>query len=300
MKVLVAGGGGFIGRYLCWRLGELGHEPVVLTRGPLNSGTAVPRRVPWDGASVAPDWLKAAGECPAWINLCGAGIADSRWSRARKAALQESRLAPTRALLAALQEVKAKPQVFISASAVGYYGDTKDRSADEANSYGSGFLAQLCIAWEREALKAAALGVRTACLRLGVVLGADGGMLARLVPLFRLGLGGPWGDGRQWLSWIAREDLAGLVAHLLSAEVSGAVNAVSPQPVTNREFSRTLGRVLGRPAWLRVPGLALRLALGEMADALLLSQRASPQKALASGFVFRQPDLETVLRDELG
>jgi hypothetical protein len=256
--------------------------------------------VRWDGTNVAPDWLQAAGDCAAWINLCGEGIADSRWSRARKAALEQSRLAPTRALLAALQELKSKPKVLINASAVGYYGDTKDRSADEAFSYGSGFLAQLCIAWEREALKASALGVRTVCLRLGVVLGADGGMLARLVPLFRLGLGGPLGNGRQWLSWISREDLAGLVAHLLAAEVSGAVNAVSPQAASNREFSRILGRVLGRPAWLRVPGLALRLVLGEMADALLLSQRASPQKALASGYVFRQPDLETVLRDELG
>ncbi len=299
MKILVAGGNGFIGRYLCWRLGELGHETVVLTRRPFVPATAASRGVRWDGASIAPDWLRAAGDCAAWINLCGEGIADSRWSKARKTVLQESRLAPTRALVAGLKEVVVKPKVLINASALGYYGETRAWAADEAFSYGSGFLAQLCIAWEREALKAATLGVRTVCLRLGVVLGADGGMLARLVPLFRLGLGGPWGDGRQWLSWISREDLAGLVAHLLAAKVSGAVNAVAPRPVTNGEFCRTLGRVLGRPAALRVPSLVLRLVLGEMADALLLSQRASPKKALDSGYVFRQPDLETALRNEL-
>ena len=262
MKVLVAGGSGFIGRYLCWRLGELGHEVVVLTRRLAADRTAAPRQVPWDGKTVTPEWLGAAADCPAWINLCGAGVADARWSRARKKVLQESRLDPTRALVAALGQAGAKPKVLINASAVGYYGSTGDQAADESFSYGNGFLAQLCAAWEREALQAAALGVRTVCLRLGVVLGADGGVLARLVPLFRLGLGGPLGGGRQWLSWISREDLAGLVVHLLTAEVSGSVNAAAPRPVTNREFCRTLGRVLGRPAWLRVPGLALRLALG--------------------------------------
>jgi uncharacterized protein len=299
MKILVAGGSGFIGRYLCWRLGELGHETVVLTRRPAVDGTAAPRQVLWDGRAVAPEWLRAASECAAWVNLCGAGVADARWSRARRQVLQESRLAPTRALVAALGQVEAKPKVFINASAAGYYGSTGDRTADESFSYGSGFLPQLCAAWEREALQAAPLGVRTVCLRLGVVLGADGGMLARLAPLFRLGLGGPLGGGRQWLSWISREDLAGLIAHLLTAEVSGGVNAAAPRPVTNREFSQTLARVLGRPAWLRVPGLALRLAWGEMADVSLVGQRVTPKKALASGFVFMQPDLETVLRAEL-
>jgi hypothetical protein len=299
MKVLVAGGSGFIGRYLCWRLNELGHEPVVLTRQPGTGVGALPRRVPWDGKTVTPEWLRAASECAAWINLCGAGVADARWSRARQKVLQESRLDPTRALVAALGQAASKPKVLINASAVGYYGDTKDRTADESFSYGSGFLAQLCAVWEHEALQAAPLGVRTVCLRLGVVLGGDGGMLARLVPLFRLGLGGPLGNGRQWLSWISREDLAGLIAHLLTAEVSGGVNAAAPRPATNREFSQALARVLGRPAWLRVPGLALRLALGEMAEMLLTGQRVTPKKALASGFVFLQPDLETVLRAEL-
>ncbi|MCX5794750.1 MAG: TIGR01777 family oxidoreductase [Elusimicrobia bacterium] len=296
MKVLVAGGSGFIGRALCARLGALGHEAVILTRRP---AAAAPGQVRWDGAGMAPEWLRAAGDCSAWINLCGEGIADSRWSRARRTVLRESRLAPTRALVAGLEKVGAKPAVLINASAVGCYGETGDQAVDESAPYGEGFLAELCRDWELEALKAAALGVRTVCLRLGVVLGAGGGMLSRLVPLFRLGLGGPLGDGRQWLSWISREDFAGLVAHLLAADVSGAVNAVSPKPVTNEEFCRTLGRVLGRPAALRVPSFALRLAFGQMADALLLGQRASPRKALDSGYAFRQPDLEAVLRAEL-
>jgi uncharacterized protein (TIGR01777 family) len=298
MKILLAGGNGFIGRDICRRLGDLGHETVVLTRRPFVPAIAASRSVHWDGVSVAPEWLRAAEGCDAWLNLCGEAIADSRWSKARQIVLKESRLAPTRALVSGIAEIEAKPKVLINASAVGCYGDTKNWT-DETAPYGGGFLAQLCAAWEREALQAATLGVRTICLRLGVVLGAEGGMLARMVPLFRLGLGGPLGDGRQWLSWISHEDLAGLVAHLMAAEVSGGVNAVAPDPVTNQDFCRTLGRVLGRPAGLRVPGWALRLALGEMAEALLLGQRASPRKALDSGYVFRQPDLEAVMRAEL-
>ena len=293
VKILIAGGSGFVGRFLCWRLAELGHRPVVLSRRPQAGELA------WDGRSLAGEALNAAGECPAWVNLCGAGVADARWSRERKKVLQESRLAPTRALVEALGRASAKPKVLINASAVGYYGETGDRTADESFSYGTGFLPSLCAMWEHEAMAAAALGVRPVCLRLGVVLGADGGILARVAPLFRLGLGGPLGGGRQWLSWISREDLAGLVAHLISSDVSGGVNAVSPHPVTNRVFAQTLGRVLGRPAWVRVPGLALRLLLGEMADVLLQGQRTAPKKAQASGFVFLQPDLEAVLRDEL-
>lgn len=294
MKILIAGGSGFVGRFLCWRLAELGHRPVILSRRPQ------PRQLCWDGRSLDADALRAAAECPAWVNLCGAGIADARWSPSRKKILQESRLAPTRALVEAAGKVSVRPKVLVNASAVGYYGDTGDRVADESHSYGSGFLSSLCAMWEQEAMQAAPLGVRTVCLRLGAVLGADGGMLARLLPLFRLGLGGPLGSGRQWLSWISREDLAGLVAHLIGCDVSGGVNAVSPNPATNRVFTQTLGRVLGRPARLKVPGLVLRLLLGELADIMLQGQRTAPKKALASGFVFMQPDLETVLRDELG
>jgi len=299
MKILVAGGTGFIGRYLCWRLAEAGHDVLVLTRRLRQDAAAVPRQAFWDGATAAPSWLAAAAECPAWINLCGEGVADARWSAARKKALTESRLGPTRTLVSALAQVPKKPRVLINASAVGYYGDTGDRTTPEAAAPGKGFLAQLCAAWENEAQRASESGVRVVCLRLGAVLGREGGILARLAPLFRLGLGGPLGNGKQWLSWISREDLAGLVEHLLKAEVSGAVNAVAPKPATNLDFSRTLGRVLERPARFRVPGLVLQLALGEMASMLLTGQRASAKKALDAGYVFKKPDLEAVLREEL-
>lgn len=298
MKVLVAGGSGFIGRYLSWRLREAGHEVLVLTRGrpPALPGVSFVR---WDAVKMDESCLSAAADCEAWINLCGAGMADGRWSRERKTLLRESRLAPTRALVFGLTRLPAAPKVLISASAVGFYGDAGDRPVDEAFAPRGGFLSDLCSSWEKEASQASALGVRTVCLRLGAVLARDGGMLGRLLPLFRLGLGGTLGGGRQWLAWISRDDLAGLIGHLLTAPVNGAVNAVSPRPVTNREFARTLGAVLGRPSWLWVPGPALRLALGEMAGMLLTGQRAVPKKALESGFSFQHADLEAALRAEL-
>jgi uncharacterized protein (TIGR01777 family) len=202
-------------------------------------------------------------------------------------------------LVTALQKVSSRPKVLINASAVGYYGDAASKSLDENSPAGRGFLAELCAEWEKEALKASASGVRTVCLRLGAVLGRDGGMLARLAPMFRRGLGGPLGSGKQWVSWISREDLGSLVAHILRAEVSGPLNAVAPEPVTNREFSAALGEVLGRPSWLRVPGLGLRLALGEMAGMLLGGQKAYPRKAVGSKFTFKYPVLDAALRAEL-
>ncbi len=198
-----------------------------------------------------------------------------------------------------MSKVPVRPKVFISASAVGYYGDMGNITVDESDAAGQGFLAGLCADWEREALRAAESGVRVVGLRLGAVLGREGGMLARLVPLFKLGLGGPLGDGKQWLSWISREDLARLIIHLVAADISGAVNAVAPEPVTNGEFSRALGAVLHRPAFLRVPGFALRLALGGMASVLLTGQRVVSRKVMESGFVFKHPSLDAALRAEL-
>jgi len=198
-----------------------------------------------------------------------------------------------------MSKVPVRPKVFISASAVGYYGDMGNITVDESDAAGQGFLAGLCADWEREALRATESGVRVVCLRLGAVLGRKGGMLARLIPLFKLGLGGPLGDGKQWLSWISQEDLARLVVHLLAADVSGAANAVAPEPVTNGEFSRALGAVLHRPAFLRVPGFALRLALGGMASVLLTGQRVVSRKVMESGFVFKHPSLDAALRAEL-
>ena len=293
VRILVAGGSGFVGRSVCRALQEAGHEPLVLSRRP---GPSV---VLWDGASKDDAWLSAAATCPAWINLCGEGIAERRWSQERREVLWTSRLLTTSLLVDAMRKVSVRPKVFISASAVGYYGDMGNITVDESDAAGQGFLAGLCADWEREALRAAESGVRVVCLRLGAVLGREGGMLARLVPLFKLGLGGPLGDGKQWLSWILREDLVRLIIHLLAADVSGAVNAVAPEPVTNGEFSRALGAVLHRPAFLRVPGFALRLALGGMASMLLTGQRVVSRKVMESGFVFKHPSLDAALRAEL-
>jgi len=298
VKILLAGGTGFVGRYLRWRLAEAGHEVLVLTR---RQNPDLPRdsQVLWDGKTVAEPWLAAAGNCAAWINLCGEPVADARWTKARKALLTESRLDPTRAMVCAIAKLSSRPKVLINASAMGYYGDAGDKAVDENFSSGKGFLAELCVAWEGEALKASALGVRTVCLRLAAVLGRGGGLLGRLAPVFRLFLGGPLGSGRQWLPWISREDAAGLVAHALQADISGGVNAASPMPVTNRDFCAALGRALDRPSRLRVPALALRLGLGELSSMLLAGQKAVPKKALESGYVFKQPDIDAALRAEL-
>ncbi|MDD5655907.1 MAG: TIGR01777 family oxidoreductase [Elusimicrobia bacterium] len=293
MRVLLAGGDGFIGRYLAWSLAERGHEVVLLSR------RAGPRRLLWDGASVRDSWLAEAQTCAAWINLCGEPIAAARWTKRRKKKLAESRLRPAAALVSALEGLKTRPKVLLNASAVGYYGDSGERVVDETHSRGAGFLPELCEAWERQAMRASELGVRVVCLRIGPVLGPGGGLLGRLVPPFRAFLGATLGGGRQWLPWISRTDFAGLAAHLLQAEVSGPVNAVGPNPVTNEGFSVELARTLGRPCFLRVPAFALRLALGEMADVLLQGQRAVPKKALDSGFSFKHRELAAALRDEL-
>jgi uncharacterized protein (TIGR01777 family) len=290
MKVLVAGGSGFIGRYLCWALEAAGHQALVLTR----RGAA--GALLWDGAHLGP-WAQALEGCHAVVNLAGAPIAEGRWSQARKRELRESRLDCTRALVEAMGAAKQRPKVFINSSAVGYYGDRKEEVLDEASAAGDGFLAELCLAWERQAKEAALLGVQTVLLRTGIVLGREGGALAKMAPLFRAFLGGPLGSGKQWMPWIAREDLAGLILHLIEQEASGPFIGAAPNPVTNRVFSSTLGKILGRPSRLAAPAFALKLALGEMAGELLLSsQKAVPKNALAAGYRFRYPELEGSLK----
>lgn len=290
MKVLVAGGSGFIGRYLCWALEKAGHQPLVLTRRPGAGELA------WDGAQGGP-WSQALEECRAVVNLAGASVAQGRWSAARKQELSRSRLDSTKALVEAMAAAQRKPAIFISSSAVGYYGDRKDELIDESSAAGEGFLADLCGAWERQANQAGAFGVATVTLRTGIVLGREGGALARMAPIFKAFLGGPLGSGNQWMPWIAREDVAGLILHLLEKGASGPFIAGSPNPVTNKVFSATLGKVLGRPARLPAPAFALRLALGEMAEELLLAgQKAVPKNALESGYRFRYPELEAALK----
>lgn len=270
MHVAITGASGFIGRRLTERLQRDGHSvcPVSLRQG------------------VNPDQL--AG-CAAVVHLAGEPITQ-RWTAAARARIRTSRIESTRALVRAM--AGSAPQVLVSASAIGYYGSREDEILTENSPPAHDFLGQICVEWEREASAALDLGVRVACLRIGVVLGPGGGALEKMLLPFRLGLGGRLGGGRQWMSWIHVDDLAALVSFLLKeSTVRGAFNAVSPHPVTNAEFTRALARTLRRPAIFPVPAAALKLLLGEMSQVVLASQRVIPEAALRAGFTFDYPDI---------
>ena len=300
MRVVVTGGTGFVGRPLCQKLVSMGHAVTVLTRDPAAARVRLPPGVSligWEGFRGPTDGLmEALGDAEVIINLAGAPIAAGRWTAQVKERLRSSREGTTSALVAALSKLRARPVLLISASAIGYYGPRQDETLTEEAPSGSGFLASLCREWEAAARAAERLGVRVVIPRIGVVLGRDGGALAKMLPAFRLGLGGPLGSGAQWMSWIHLDDLVELLLFLLNEAAGGPVNATAPQPVTNREFARTLGRALCRPAWAWVPAPVLRTLLGEMAEELLLTgQRVLPQRALAMGFRFRYPTLPEAL-----
>ncbi len=298
MKILLAGGTGFIGHFLRWQMTQAGHEVVVLSRNPEKTPQGV-RSVYWDGTGPG-DWVKEVDGCGAVLNMAGESVADGRWWPWRKMALVASRLDSTRALVNAIAGASKRPKVFINASAIGFYGHRGDEELDESSASGNGFLADLCERWEGEAKKAASHGVRAVWLRTGLVIAKEGGALGKIIPPFKFFVGGPLGKGDQWMSWIAREDLGSLILHCLAKEISGPLNATTPNPITNKEFSAILARQLDRPSWLPVPKLALRIALGQMAPELLFaSQRVLPKKALESGFVFRYPDLESCLKASL-
>lgn len=299
MHIVVTGGTGFIGRSLCLSLCREGHTVRLLSRRPAEAhrvfGPAV-TTVDWSSGERGA-WEQALEGADAVINLAGAPIADGRWTTARKRVLLESRVLSTRLLVEAMSRRFSRPRIFISASGIGYYGASDDRILDEAAPRGQGFLADLCVAWEAEALRAEASGVRVVLLRTGMVLEQDGGALAKMLWPFRLCMGGPVMPGTQWVSWIHRDDYIGLVHWALQTRtVSGPVNAVAPAAVTMHELCRTLGQVLHRPSWAPVPGVALNLLLGEMATMLTTGQRVSPGKALDGGFVFRYPVLMSALR----
>jgi uncharacterized protein (TIGR01777 family) len=235
------------------------------------------------------------------VNLGGEGIGDHRWTEAQKRRIRDSRVTGTTVLAEAMAALEPRPSVLLNASAVGYYGDRGDEVLTEASGPGTGFLSEVVQAWEGATRPAAAAGIRTACFRTGIVLAADGGALAKQLPLFRFGLGGRLGSGTQWLPWIALEDEVGAIVHLLTADVEGPVNLAAPDPVTNAAFTEVLGRVLGRPSFLAVPAFGPRLLLGrELADELLFSSaRMVPEKLRASGYQFALPELEGALRSVL-
>ncbi len=291
MKVLVAGGTGFIGAPLCRALASRGHEVRVVTRRPAPAASGI-AHVSWDNEA----WRRFLGETDAVINLAGEPIAGARWSAAHKHALRESRLSTTRRLVDAIGEQSHRPAALINASAIGYYGPRGDEPLGEETAPGGDFLARICAEWEREAVRAERLGVRVARLRIGMVLGPDGGALAKLAVPFKLWVGGHPGSGRQWVSWVHRDDVIGLIMRAIEQPaLSGPVNATAPEPVTMAEFCRALGRALGRPSWAPVPALALRVIIGEMADVLVTGQRVMPSAAQRAGFAFTFPRLPDAL-----
>jgi uncharacterized protein (TIGR01777 family) len=296
MRVLVSGSSGFIGRAVVRFLNDAGHEVVRLVRSPAPTAG----RVSWDPVADRIDTAGMAG-VEGVVHLAGEPLADTRWTPEKKVRIRESRVRGTRLLAEALAKLAPPPAVLVSASAIGYYGNRGDEVLTEASAGGRDFLAAVCRDWEAAAQPAAIAGIRVVNPRIGQVLGKAGGMLARMLPIYRLGAGGPLGSGRQWMSWIALDDLLGAVRLMLTNDgISGPVNLVSPHPTRNAEFARSLGRVLGRPAVLPAPAFALRLAFGELADdALLASQRVLPARLEAAGFAFRYPQLEAALRHAL-
>jgi uncharacterized protein (TIGR01777 family) len=296
VDVAVTGSGGLIGRALVRRLQEGGHR----VRRVVRSGGEGPDAVRWDPMVGTIDASALAG-VDAVVNLGGEGIGDHRWTEAQKRRIRDSRVTGTTVLAEAMAALEPRPSVLLNASAVGYYGDRRDEVLTEASGPGTGFLSEVVQAWEGATRPAAAAGIRTACFRTGIVLAADGGALAKQLPLFRFGLGGRLGSGTQWLPWIALEDEVGAIVHLLTADVEGPVNLAAPDPVTNATFTEVLGRVLGRPSFLAVPAFGPRLLLGrELADELLFSSaRMVPEKLRASGYQFALPELEGALRSVL-
>jgi uncharacterized protein len=294
----VSGSTGLIGSALVPFLTTGGHHVTRLARGTsATHGDAIR----WDPASGSVDSTRL-DPIDVVVHLAGENVASGRWTEARKAQIRDSRATPTRRLCETLARLDPKPRTLVCASAIGYYGNRGADELDEKSSAGRGFMADVCRAWEAATEPAAAAGIRVVHLRIGVVLTAAGGALAKLLPPFKLGLGGRLGNGGQYMSWIARDDILGAILHVARTDaLRGAVNAVAPNAVTNQEFTATLGTVLHRPTLLPIPAAAARLALGEMADEMLLaSTRVRPSALTQSGYVFRQPDLAGALRHTLG
>jgi uncharacterized protein len=297
MRVIVTGGTGFIGSKLCESLVAKGHEVVLLTRDASGSRDHIHpkvRVVSWAEGAVWDSWVDGAGGI---VNLAGESIAQ-RWTAAAKERIVTSRIEAAARLCAAIEKAAVKPSVLVNASAIGIYGPHGDELLDEDAPPGSDFLATTCMAWEEAAKKAEPFGVRVALIRTGIVLGGGGGALAKLLPPFKAFAGGPVGSGKQWMSWIHRDDLVALFAFALeNPAADGPINGTAPHPVTMKEFATALGRVLHRPSLLPVPASAVRLLLGEMATVVLDGQRVVSKKAEALGFRFRFTEIEAALRD---
>lgn len=293
MRVLVSGASGLIGSGLVRSLRADGVNVQRLVRRAVQQAD----EVGWDPqAGRGPD-PKVVDGVDAVVHLSGAGLGDRFWTTSYKREIRASRVETTRILAETLAGLAAPPRVFLVASAIGWYGDTGDRETDENGPPGSDFLANVCREWEEAAAPARLAGIRTVHVRSGIVLSTRGGALARVLPLFRLGLGARLGTGRQWVSWIARPDHVAALRFLLDSDLSGPVNLTAPQPVTNAEYTAAIARAVRRPAFLSVPAPALRLLLGEMAQLLLVSQRVIPRRLLDAGFTFGYPDVDSAVRE---
>jgi uncharacterized protein (TIGR01777 family) len=297
VSITISGASGLIGRRLLKVLAKEGQSLTALSR---HAGTNLPpgvRLALWNPAKGEPP-ADALREADAVIHLAGTPVAQ-RWSAKVKQDIRESRVAGTRHLVESLSKLKRKPGVLICASAVGYYGSRGDEVLAESAAPGSGYLAEVCVDWEKEALAAESLGMRVVRIRIGIVLDARGGALPRMLPPFRMGAGGKLGSGKHWMSWIHLDDLAALFQFALIKPVSGALNGVAPNPVTNADFTRALAAAVHRPAIFPVPAFGLRLLFGEMSEVLLASQRVEPKAAESAGFTFRFPELAPALADIL-
>ncbi len=294
MRVVVTGGTGFLGRPLTLGLRAAGHDVTVLTRRA--NGRSAAREVEWQPTGAVGSWVGEVEGADVVINLAGEALADRRWTAARKARLRNSRLNATRSLVGAIERARNRPAALISGSAVGYYGPRGSEAVTESEPAATDFLGTLTHDWEAAALDAERLGLRVVLLRTGLVLERDGGALQRLLLPFRLGVGGPLGSGAQYWPWIHRDDWIASVVWLVSSQaVTGPVNVTAPSPETNASFSRALAATLGRPCLFRVPSVALRLVMGEMADVVLTGQRAVPAKLTGANFSFAFPRLDDAL-----
>lgn len=299
MQALVTGATGFVGP----RLLRLLDRPVIVSRNPDRArhvvGHLAGRIVRWDPLEGPPP-PEAFEGVDAVFHLAGESVAEGRWTAAQKARIRDSRVLGTRHLVQGIAQAGHKPAVLVSASAVGFYGDRGDEELTEAAAPADDFLARVCIEWEREALAAETSGVRVVTARTGIVLGAGGGALGKMLTPFKLGAGGPLGNGRQWMPWVHVADLARLYIHAADhGQIRGPMNSVAPHPVRNSEFTRALGRQLHRPAFMPAPYLGLRLVFGEFAQVLFASQRVIPQVALDTGFTFQYPEIAAALREIL-
>jgi uncharacterized protein (TIGR01777 family) len=302
MRVFVTGGTGLVGKLLVRKLRERGDLVVLLTRRPdavrlkFGDGVSV---VGGDPVQPGP-WMDAVKDCDAVVHLAGEGIFNRRWTQAFKDEIYATRVKGTDNIVAALGKPDSRAKILVSASAIGYYGPHGDEELTEDGAPGNDFLAKVCVDWEKAALPATLHGVRVVHLRTGIVLDANGGALAKMLTPFKMFVGGPIGSGKQWMSWIHIEDEVGLILFALdNAQITGALNAVAPRPVTNKDFGNVLGKVLGRPSFMPTPAFALRILVGEGAEIITSGQKVLPKKALDAGYVFKFTDLEPALRNLL-